>query len=385
LSRSKIPFAATACFTDHCDFDTAANLARQREFFKSKKITITKGFFLNHFSKREDNASWEKDAAELQQWQADGHELCYHSLSQSIKTKDESLTDFYSFSPPLPISTWIDHGYQPYNLSLYQKEGLDARKFAENLKGKKIDILWNYIDSGTATSGVLNQLNAENFTLEAFSKGIKTKSFKKRMSLLIKNSIVHFYSDEKLIKKYAQLASSFKKVKQTKSVGALFSFNGKVVNVSIPLLKLILFWNRFKGKTYPLAKYQNLFFEHEIEGKKFVIFQTLELLDFANALDRKSVDTLINEKGVFIGHTYFSVPMDYHDGKLFTNSGTINPKVSANFDYLGQCIGRGDIWNPTLRELVSFWKDYNKVRFQVSENGGISIKEGTEIPHRIIT
>jgi hypothetical protein len=34
LSRSPIPFSAVACFTDHCDYDTAENLKIQRDFFK---------------------------------------------------------------------------------------------------------------------------------------------------------------------------------------------------------------------------------------------------------------------------------------------------------------------------------------------------------------
>ena len=58
ISRSKIPFSAVACFTDHCDYDTPENLKVQREFFKRIKLKVTKGFFLNHFSKRDDNASF---------------------------------------------------------------------------------------------------------------------------------------------------------------------------------------------------------------------------------------------------------------------------------------------------------------------------------------
>jgi len=45
ISRSKIPFSAIACFTDHCDFDTLRNLKQQRQFFKTYNIRITKGFF----------------------------------------------------------------------------------------------------------------------------------------------------------------------------------------------------------------------------------------------------------------------------------------------------------------------------------------------------
>ena len=81
FSRSKIPFSAVACFTDHCDFDTLQNLKIQRELFKTCNIKITKGFFLNNYSKRE-NASYEENKEELDFWKKYGHELAYHSLSQ---------------------------------------------------------------------------------------------------------------------------------------------------------------------------------------------------------------------------------------------------------------------------------------------------------------
>ena len=385
LSRSKIPFVATACFTDHCDFDTLESIQMQRAFFKDKNIKVTKGFFLNHFSKRADNASWEKDSEELQKWIVDGHELCYHSLSQSIKSKQESENDFFSFSPPVLINTWIDHGYQPYNLSMHQKEGIESVVFSDNLAAKKISVLSNYIDSGTATSGVLNQLNSDDFTLQSFYNGIKKFPLKKRIPLFIKNAIVHFYADENLIKNYSQLASSYKKINQSKSIAAVVAFIGKLFGVAIPLLKIGLFWGSYKKKVYPLAKYQNLFFEHTIGANKFVIFQTVELLDFINSLNQKSIDKLLDEKGMFVAHTYFSVPMEYHNGRIFTKSGEIHPKVDANFDYLGQNIKENKIWNPTLKELVSFWKEFNTVELTLDENGAICIKNKTEVPHRIIT
>ncbi|MGL5111788.1 MAG: hypothetical protein ACRC6O_03995, partial [Flavobacterium sp.] len=122
FSRSKIPFSAIVCFTDHCDFDTAENLVLQRQFFKENGIKVTKGFFLSHFSKRADNASYEHDADELELWRQDGHELCYHSLTQSLLPNPESKTSFHTFNPPFSeLTTWIDHGYQPYNFSLFEQ------------------------------------------------------------------------------------------------------------------------------------------------------------------------------------------------------------------------------------------------------------------------
>ena len=213
FSRSKIPFAAITCFTDHCDFDTPENLEIQRLFFAKHKIKVTKGFFLNHFSKRNDNASFENESHEFLKWIDDGHELAYHSLSQSLKIREESIKDFKSFKPPLPsIPVWIDHGYQPYNFSVYKNHNISDVNYEYNLVGKKIKIIWNYIDSGTATLGVINQLNRNDFTLNSFYKGSKSLKLKERLGALIKNMTIHYYANQKIIKQYRNVAISFKSV-----------------------------------------------------------------------------------------------------------------------------------------------------------------------------
>ena len=384
ISRSKIPFSSIICFTDHCDFDTLELLAKQRQFFKEKEIKITKGFFLNHFSKREDNASWQNDSKELSKWIDDDHELCYHSLSQSVKSKDESFKDFNTFQPPIEIPTWIDHGYQPYNLSLFKKEKLSENDYSKVLEDKNIYILWNYIDSGTATKGVLNQLNTDDFTLNSFYNGIKEKSFKIKFSLLIKNCIVHFYNDEKLIRSYTQLASSFKKATKTKSIKDFAKFIKFSFNLGFPLLKIILFWKKYKNKVYPLAKYCPIFFEHKIHEKKFVIFQTIEMVDFIGSLNKKSVDKFIDEKGLFIGHTYFSVPMNYHHGRLFTDKKEINHLVNQNFNYISEKIRNKEIWNPTLNQLVEHWMMFQNSKLELDLNNQILPSKDCNLPYRII-
>lgn len=93
----------------------------------------------------------------MNKWLEDGHELCYHSLSQSIKSDEESFKDFENFQPPFSdIPTWIDHGYQPYNLSLYNKNNKTETYFLETMKGKGVHVLWNYIDSRNSNKWVLS-------------------------------------------------------------------------------------------------------------------------------------------------------------------------------------------------------------------------------------
>lgn len=385
FSRSKIPFTAIACFTDHCDFDTLENLQLQRAFFKKNNIKVTKGFFLNHFSKRKDNASFQNDADELKLWKNDGHELAYHSLSQSIKSKAESFDDFKNFKPPFSdIPTWIDHGFQPYNFSTFQRENIDSKSFEETLKEKNIKTLWNYIDSGTATSGVINQLNPEDFTLNSFYNGIRDLKFTDRWGQLIKDIVFHYYADGKLILNYMNTATYFKKVFHDRKFKFILSFVANFFKLMISLFKVFVFWKKTKNKVYELAKYTPLIVKHKIEQETFYVFQTLEMIDFKKALASENIEKLISEKGIFIAHTYFSVPMKYHIGRIFRTSKEIDDGVSKNFSNLGFKIKNDEIWNPTLQELVAYWEIFSVIKLDVNENGFIFVASATNLHFRTI-
>jgi len=384
-SRSLLPFTAIACFTDHCDFDTPESLLLQREFFKTHGVTVTKGIFLNHYSKRENNASFEKHSVEFHKWIDDGHELAYHSLSQSIKTDKESLADFRNFLPPLPMPTWIDHGYQPYNFTMFEKNNMDYDDFEKNLKGKKIRTLWNYIDSGTAATGVINQINPDDFTLASFSKGIRQLKFSERMGALIKNIMFHFYADERMIVKYKSAAACLKKIIYQKKLASVFTLVGSLLGLLIPLLRVFIFWNNDKNVPYKLAKYTPVLFRHKIANEEFIIFQTLEMIDFKTALHPVNITRLIDEKGLFIAHTYFSAPMEYHQGKIFDSPDKINRHVAENFAFLGSKIANGEIWNPTLHELADFFANFEKALLDIDHEGNIVITNTSGLAHRTVS
>lgn len=385
FSRSKIPFTAIATFTDHCDYDTLESIQLQRIFFKENNIKVTKGFFLNHFSKREDNASFENDSEELLQWRNDGHELAYHSLSQSLKPIDASLADFFNFQPPFDdMITWIDHGYQPYNFTLYQNSNIDVKDFSTNLKNKNINIFWNYIDSGTATRGVINQLNRNDFTLSSFYKGIQNHPFKEKLAMMIKNILFHFYANKELILKYGKTAGSFKRFFYQRKVKALFTFINCFFSLMFPILKVFLFWKSNKNKPYKLANYTPLFFKHKILDKEFYVFQTIEMVDFKKALQKENILKLIDEKGVFIAHTYFAVPMKFHTGRIFKKPNQVDDEVAQNFANLGEMIAQNEIWNPTLVELVDYLSKFERTVLDVDSEGKIVVSNSINLIHRIV-
>lgn len=384
FSRSAVPFAGVACFTDHCDFDTPESLVLQREFFKKAGIRVTKGFFLNHFSKRPDNASVAREPEEFKKWRDDGHELAYHSLSQSIKSDKDSFNDFQDFTPPYPdLPTWIDHGYQPYNLSLYAHR-LSDEDFAATLHRKNITTLWNYIDSGTATTGVINQLNPSDFTLSKFSAGNKDLSFKTRLGQLVKNIMFHYYADERIVGHYKQTAGNAKKVLYQKQWRSIWPLVKNVFGLGVPVGRVFLGWATAKNKPYRLAKYTPVVFGHRIAGRHFYIFQTVEMVDFARGLSVQNTDKLIAESGLFIAHTYFSVPASYHHGKMFSHPDQIDERVARNFHYLGEKVRSGEIWNPTLHELVDFLANFERAVLDVDASGNIIVTDAHGLPYRTV-
>jgi len=162
LSHSKIPFSPVLIFSDHCDFDSDILLEKQRFFFKKHGIKVTKGFFPHHFSKRGDwNSSFERNSNELIKWKNEGHELCFHSLSQStIWDEQKRNFQFDNFQSPddVKVTTWIDHGFQPYNLSK-AKNLSERNQRLIHLNEKGINLVWNYNDVG---EGVFN-LNQNSF------------------------------------------------------------------------------------------------------------------------------------------------------------------------------------------------------------------------------
>lgn len=91
---------------------------------------------------------------------------------------------------------------------------------------------------------------------------------------------------------------------------------------------------------------------------------------------------MIQEKGIFIAHTYFSVPMTYHTGRMFATPNTIDTVVAGNFTYLGAKIINNEIWNPTLTELVEYWSNFDTVVLDIDLNGVVFVKNKTDLNYR---
>ncbi|MFM2229291.1 MAG: hypothetical protein RL607_549 [Bacteroidota bacterium] len=385
LSRTPIPFVGTVCFTDHCDYDTEENLKTQRTFLKEVGVKVTKGFFLHHFSKRESNASWQNQSEELLEWTKDGHELAYHSLSQSIKNDSESQEAYLNFKAPLPnIPVWIDHGFQPYNWSVYQNTGYTEAAWQVPMEQQAIRVFWNYMDTGRAASGIVNMLNNQQFTLASYRHSIQNQSFKKRLENVVKAIV--FYADNNAvrIRKYIDALSALRLLKKTKHPKYFISFCRNAFPVIWKVL-LFLLQKQKQRKSFPLANFAPVFFQHQLGNQVYTVFQSVELVDFVTGLSQENIDLLIQESGILVAHTYFSVDMPHHHGRLLEHESKIATVPGRNFQYLGQQIRDQKLWNPTLSELVNAWKKFSTVRLDIDELGVTFVSNGFDLPVRSIS
>lgn len=357
ISRSKIPFSPVLIFTDHCDFDSDLLLQKQREFFKKHGIKVTKGFFLHHYSKKGDwNSSFEKNTDEYYRWKQDGHELCYHALSQSTIWDDETrLSQFENFSSPagLNVTTWIDHGYQLYNLSKIKNDN-ERINTLKHFHSKGINLVWNYNDAGEAIYN-LNQNNFESFNFKNtwFSK-IRFRD-KVRLTLF-------YFGNEDILMEYRELSGKIQEKK------------GKLVKMQLYVYTLFLLMKcilKLKTNSKNNSKKNTQIF-FLTQNKNVTGFQTVVVKDwvkiFAEPLDR-----LVNERGVSIIHSYFAFLGNYHVNPLFQNSnGEISRDVENSFAKFGLLIRNGQIWNPTIAEFHNYTQDFKNSEI-ILENGYYAI------------
>lgn len=355
FSRSRPPFKPIICFTDHCDFDTNESLRKQLSFFKNYNITVSKGFFLNHYSKRKDNSSYEREPDLIKSFKNEGHEVFFHAFTQSLRENSEAIHEFtHSESPPeLDIKTYVDHGYQIYNFTKKHETGLKEEEWSEIMSNKGVKNLWTYLDSGTAMKGVCNQLNQSHFTLSNLIKynGIDLKK--------IIRTELFFRGNENSLLEYRRLAEKAKELKNRKSFASVFSLLNSIKKVSSHLIHSFIFR---RNETFKYAQFTPWIFQSRIGGKTYSFFQTIEVTNFEETFSKQNIDTLKKESGLLIAHCYFASPLAHQKGRLFDGN-EISTKNHQNFEYIKEQVLSGNIWNPTISELIDYVNDLNNLEF----------------------
>ncbi|MCE2834480.1 MAG: hypothetical protein ACK5VH_05620 [bacterium] len=328
LSISRLSFKPVLIFTDHCDFDSDILLRKQRTCFSSRGIRVTKRVFLKkHTHKGEWNSAWEGNEDEFHRWASEGHELCYHALSQS-KLPDpavqEALVEQFQspLDDPTQFRTWIDHGYQRYNVS----KALDLKDRSRrlwHLSQKGVRQCWNYYDVAEVTDN-LNQLDYDQMAPFRILTA-------RHLTLTEKIRILLFFnSTEQDLIRYRAIAGIIKdrKIFQLLQQGLIF----------VILVLKALFPRKLERR---LRNAQSII---PTEVPQMTAFQSLIVKDFSKAFGEPYV-RFKKESGLAIVHTYFSFLEGHHGSTLFkSKSGDMEPRVEQVFSMIGQDIAHGNLF-----------------------------------------
>ncbi|MDI9538551.1 MAG: hypothetical protein QM223_04025 [Bacteroidota bacterium] len=370
FSRSKLPFSAILCFTDHCDFDSLPLLMAQRKLFAKHGIRVTKGVFLYHYSKRDFNTSLERNADEYELWAADGHELCYHSLSQSTRATDEEWEkDFEDFAVDgRSWQTWIDHGFQPYNFTTHKRSGIDADLWAEMMSRAGIRYLWNYLDCGNAGPGMINQADPDTVTFGAYRRRCFSKPSAKAFMDLFRSYIL-FFGSEKDQMLYRKL-TFFIKIKGWKyGLEGAWGLIRSILFLAKQGVKLLM---TRKDAVPHWQRFTPLFFRERIGGKDFTFFQTLEVHDFIQSFSETNVRQLCDKAGVCLAHTYFADLDKRKEGRIFVNGeGALIPGIDEVFERIAAASTEGKLWIATLAEVGERFDSFRHLVYDIDEKGNI--------------
>jgi hypothetical protein len=372
FSRSRLPFSAILNFSDHCDFDSLELMELQRALFKKCQVRVSKGAFLFHHSKRAFNVSMERNAEELQLWKEDGHELCYHSLTQSIRPDKGWQQDFEAFeSGDDRWPTWIDHAFQPYNLTKMASSGYNAEDWARRMQAAGVRHLWNYLDAGHSGSGVVNQLDNDQFSLRSYVlKAWQNRSLVALTGLL--RTYILYFGGESSKQSYSRLVNHLRNKLWKKSPkGAWGLIRGFLFLLGQSFRMLV---DASKMEVLPAwQKYSATFFPVRLGKNQFWFFQTVEVHDFIRTFSEENLKLLTISSGICLAHTYFADDDPQKQGRMFLNkAGLWMPGIEETFQRIGDAAAKGELWLATIDEITEYFDTFRFLRFDVDERGNIS-------------
>jgi hypothetical protein len=377
-ARSPFGFVPVVCFTDHSDFDTAANLLIQRSLFSSFGIKTTKGFFLFDYTHKAENASFEveKSQKELVNWEKEGHELAYHALSQSYRG-GQSEEEFRTFKSPediRPVTCYIDHGFHPYNFTK-QKLG-EWSTWYSHMSGKGIRLIWSYVDAGEGNLFTVNQLNPLNFTLGLMSESSKyfnSKGIKRSRKTDLRNFLMYGVPED-LLRTSKFLKGSLGTFRSSPGMNSLRVLAGNLATITGKLLSpaTIKSIQKKRNEVFQLNRFGTLFFKACNQTTTEIdVFQTLAVRDYDIVFSEDALARLQTESGLMIAHTYFAYTGENHEGRLFKNEALeLRSEAKEALERLGKKIKANQIWNPTISELADFFKKFESITY---------IKDGQDI------
>lgn len=370
-------YLAGYVFTEHAD---GGNIRTQRAvYFGSDKvqraedaiggfvrnrIPVTKSIFFSNPGKESycsviDDADSAKYLEFLDQLYETGeYELCLHT-PEGITSSRQRLSEAISFMKDrYDATTWIDHGMETgeSNRECFLADGLDP-------------------NSGLYSADLWKEYN----TLYFWNVGVE--KLREGSYVSIKKSVRQF----KFLKVFVLLWQRYYSPEELHEVNFFSGVWRMLTNKSIKYE--LNSYVTLKGESYPTP----LFYRHPTRTGDFISWVTDFTYDIRMSWTKKAdqwylheignLDRLVNQRGVFINHGYYIRNIPNTDMSLEANNSIfINPYFEKMLKYMALQRDNGELYISTIRDLLQYWILCEKILFEYSQDGTITISNNNEVP-----
>lgn len=359
-------------FTEHADggiikthraayfgSEDISRIADAKGGFAGHKIPVTKSVFYVDpdsavYSSIHDDPDYPEFLDFLDQLDESGlYDICLHS-PENMNSNREVLDESIQFMKNrFDTKTWIDHGMYSgkINRESIVADGLnpDSRYYSADLWEKygtryfwspAVEMLRNY-----SLKEKIRKLKFYEVSLNLWKRYLSPEELRR----------INFFTAMKLM------------VRRYHDKGE--------INSLLP----------YKGSAYPTP----LYWQNPTLTRNFYSWTTdyekeyTDLTDKKVAVERKLLDKLVSDWGVFINHGYF-VRNGQVDGNLTEKDGklVINPYFDKILVLMAQMRDKGDLYTTTVRDLLDYWILTEKISFNYMPDGKIAVTNNNDQPVR---
>lgn len=404
----RYPDGKLSCFviTDHADWDTTNKLDalyRGPGGFNSTRVRTTKSVFYGTVGYETPDKKFQPDGLDVPAFSAiaeelseAGHEICPHSIVVRPKPAEDYVPmDIVTralelFARRFASGTWIDHGVNRKQAINYTQLGSNPDSewyLVDLLKQHGFSSIWSYFDPIKYPVRTINQFSVPDSSahylraaLQRFSQGNVWESLN---YLKIATDLRLGHKGHKHIENLAQIIKVL--LSSDLTTGAkLDRLLGRILNVpkalvAVPYHLIVGEDGSQRGELFPILYCEQGLPIGQAEPDDMMMFATSLVNNLATAWG--NLDALIAERGFHIAHTYLcATGLRYGDSAITQSGGQwqVSKAFSDLLLQLDDRIARYEIWNPTMKDCVAWFRTWMQIHVDPIEARAVRIANPTD-------
>lgn len=303
-------------------------------------VKITQGFFWSGYPGYQylDNPAC---LALMRRVDAAGSEICPHNTSENVLPPDETRADLLRFSQEFGLTTFIDHGHMPSNLSQRGSDPDSDHYILDELKAAGVLGVWSFRDAtANPPDGLIDMMQPPS-TARFVGASMRPRRLTGRDAYSTRAAVTG-------------AVNSF--IGPSAAYSLLRALTGRPPGSS-RVESLRSSWRAFRSFRRNRSEQAGAFPFRYRSDWGLMEFDSVRVNLISAVYNETALDQLIAGCGVHVGHTYLGLTEGRHRD-LCVEKVAGGWRTRSSFEeFLGHLAQRKEarlIWNPTMREALRF-------------------------------